>query len=152
MADPIVNTDLPGTKDALQHNATRRSWAIGFTSLIFILLQSACTAFMAISGLRLLIGVGSLAAAAAGLRLLDSIHSGAIRIPMEILAAAGSAINLYAIWRIRSLRARPSSQWRMTPVSTATRRSERIQIALSLFTMALLVVEWVFHIHLQGSK
>ena len=45
--------------------AEKRSWAIGFTCIFFALLQSACTAFMAISGLRLLIGVGSLAAATA---------------------------------------------------------------------------------------
>jgi len=36
------------------------SWLIGLTSFLFILLQSACTAVMAISGLRLLIGLGSL--------------------------------------------------------------------------------------------
>jgi hypothetical protein len=34
------------------------SWLIGLTS--FILLQSACTAVMAVSGLRLQIGLGSL--------------------------------------------------------------------------------------------
>ena len=38
------------------------SWLIGLTSFLFILLQSACTAVMAISGLRLLIGLGSLEA------------------------------------------------------------------------------------------
>ena len=53
--------------------AGKRSWAIGFTSIFFALLQSACTAFMAISGLRLLIGVGSLAAATMGLRFLDAL-------------------------------------------------------------------------------
>jgi hypothetical protein len=87
-----------------------RFWIVGLTSLFFILLQSACTAFVAINGFRLLIGIGSLAAATTGLRLLDSIHGEAIRIPMEIVAVAGSVINLYAIWRVRSLRARPSSQ------------------------------------------
>jgi hypothetical protein len=34
------------------------SWLIGLTS--FILLQSACTSVMAVSGLRLQIGLGSL--------------------------------------------------------------------------------------------
>src|ERR1019366_242159 len=62
------------------NDAKSRSWIIGFTSLFFILLQSACTAFMAISGLRLLIGIGSLGAATTGVRLVASIHGEAIRI------------------------------------------------------------------------
>jgi hypothetical protein len=128
-----------------------RPWIIGLTSLFFILLQSACTAFMALSGLRLVIGIGSLAAATTGLRLLDSIHGEAIRIPMEIVAVAGSVINLYAIWRVRSLRARPSSQWRVGPVTADKTRAESIQIALAIMTLLLVVVEWVFHIYLRGS-
>jgi hypothetical protein len=128
-----------------------KSWTIGLTSLFFILLQSACTAFMALSGLRLLIGIGSLAAATAGTNLLASIHGAAIRIPMEIFAIAGSVINLYAIWRVRSLRARPSSQWRVAPVSADKRRAESIQIAIAIVTLLLVAIEWTFHIYLHHS-
>ena len=134
-----------------RNDVKSRSWIIGLTSLFFILLQSACTAFMAISGLRLLIGIGALAAAATGLRLLDSVHGEAIRIPMEIFAVAGSAINLYAIWRVRALRARPSSQWRVGPVSADKRRAESIQIALAILTLLLVAIEWAFHIYLHRS-
>ena len=138
--------------DTGQRNAVKsRPWIIGLTSLFFILLQSACTAFMALSGLRLLIGIGSLAAATTGLRFLDSIHGEAIRIPMEIFAVAGSGINLYAIWRVRSLRARPSSQWRIAPVSADKRRAESIQIAIAVVTLLLVAIEWAFHIHLHHS-
>jgi hypothetical protein len=132
-------------------DAKGSSWIIGFTSLFFILLQSACAVFVALSGLRLLIGLGSLAAATVGLRFLASIHGEAIRIPMEILAVAGSAVNLYAIWRIRSLRARPSSQWRVGSVSAEKKRAETIQIALAVLTLVLVAVEWGIHIHLHGS-
>lgn len=125
--------------------------AIGLTSLFFIMLQSACTAFMALSGLRLLIGLGSLAAAAAGTRMLASIHGAAIRIPMEIVAIAGSVINLYAIWRVRSLRARPSSQWRVAPVTADKKRAESLQIAIAIVTLLLVAVEWGIHIHLHHS-
>jgi hypothetical protein len=135
------------SRNALQ----RRSWILGLTSLFFILLQSACTAFMALSGLRLLIGIGSLAVATTGLRLIDSIHSEAIRIPMELLAVAGSLINLYAIWRVRSLRARPSSQWRVGPVTPEKKRSESIQIGLAVLTLLLVCIEWAFHLRLHAS-
>ena len=131
--------------------AKSRPWIIGLTSLFFILLQSACAAFMALSGLRFLVGVGSLAAAASGFRFVDSIHGEAIRIPMEILAVAGSVTNLYAIWRVRSLRVRPSSQWRIAPVSADKRRSESIQIRIGIVTLLLVVIEWAFHIYLHHS-
>lgn len=134
-----------------QNDVKSRSWILGLTSLFFILLQSACTAFMALSGLRLLLGIGYLAAAATGVRLIDSFHGEAIRIPMEIFATAGSVINLYAIWRVRSLRARPSSQWRMAPVSADKRRAESIQIAIAVVTLLLVAVEWTFHIYLHHS-
>lgn len=128
-----------------------RSWFIGWTSLLFILLQSACTALMALSGLRLLIGLGSLAAASTGVSLLASIHGEAIRIPMEIIAVAGSVVNIYSIWRVRSLRARPASQWRVAPVSSEKRRAESIQIAIAVVTLLLVASEWIFHIRFHHS-
>jgi hypothetical protein len=138
--------------DTRPRNETKsRSWLVGLTSLFFILIQSACTALMAIGGLRLLIGIGSLAAATTGLRLLASIHGEAIRIPMEIVAIAGSVVNLYAIWRVRSLRARSSSQWRMSQVPAKTIRAEWVQIALAVLTLGLVAVEWGIHLHLHGS-
>ena len=146
----MLNQEAP--VDATEQDAGQgRCWAIGLTSFLFILLQSACTAFMAISGLRLIIGVASLAAATASAHFLKSIHGEAIRMPMEILAIAGSVVNLYAIWRVRSLRARPSSQWRVGPVSPRKRRAESIQIILALLTLLLVAVEWGIHIHLHGS-
>jgi hypothetical protein len=127
------------------------SWLIGLTSFIFILLQSACTAVMAISGLRLLIGLGSLAAASFIPGFIISIHAAKIRIPMMAVAVLGSALNLYVVWRIRSLRARPASQWRAQPVTAKQRRSETIQIVLSILTLLLVVAEMLTHHVLRGS-
>src|ERR1700749_5084617 len=118
-----------------------RSLAVGLTSLFFILLQSACTAFFAISGLRLFIGVGALAAAAAGLHCLAALHGAALRIPMEILAIAGSVVNLIAVRRIRRLRARPAAQWRLKPTTNKQLRSEPWQIGLAVLTLLLVAVE-----------
>jgi hypothetical protein len=128
-----------------------RAWTLGLTSFFFILLQSACTAFMALSGVRLLIGVGSLGAATIGLKFLDTLHGASIRIPMEVVAVAGSVINLYAVWRVRSLRARPASQWRMTAPTTKRQRSESVQVALAVLTLLLATAEWAFHISLHGT-
>ncbi|MGA8938053.1 MAG: hypothetical protein WB439_02705 [Acidobacteriaceae bacterium] len=128
-----------------------RGIAVGLTSLFFILLQSACTAFMAISGLRLLIGVGALAAATTGLKFMAALHGAALRIPMETIAIAGSAVNLFAVWRIRRLRARPASQWRLKPPTAKQLRSESWQIGLAVLTLLLVVAEWGLHIYLHGT-
>lgn len=111
--EPEVNLAEPKQREG-------RGLAVGLTSLFFILLQSACTALFAISGLRLLIGVGALAAAATGLNFLAALHGAALRIPMEIVAIARSVVNLVAVRRIRRLRARPASQWRMKPVTASS--------------------------------
>jgi hypothetical protein len=129
---------------------SRRSWVFALTSLLFVLLQSACTAVMAISGLRLLIGLTSLAASILPGFML-TIHAEPIRIPMLVLAVLGSVVNLYVLWRIRSLRSRPASQWRTQPVTPKQKRSETFQFVISILTLALVLTESFFHHHLNGS-
>src|SRR5271168_4492121 len=121
-----------------------RRWAVGLTSLAFIVLQSACTVIMALSGLRLAMGLGALAAAAVGVKgPATGFHQDAIRIPMMILAFAGSVINLYMIWRIRSLRKRESSQWRRQPVSPRRLWGERVQLTLAFVSLVLVLDEFL---------
>jgi len=127
------------------------AWLVSLTSFLFILLQSACTAVMAVSGLRLLIGLGSLAAASFIPGFIFFIHTDKIRIPMMVIAVLGSVLNLYVVWRIRSLRARPASQWRVQPVTAKQRRSETIQIVLSILTLLLVVAEILAHYVLLGA-
>jgi hypothetical protein len=118
---------------------------ISWTSLAFALLQSACTAVIAISGVRVAIGLSALAAAAGVNAPARGFHADVIRIPMMLFALAGALVNLYVIGRIRRLRARPASQWRQEPVPKKKLNSERIQIALSIITLLLLLAEWVTH-------
>ena len=123
----------------------RRNWLVGLTSFGFILVQSACTAVMAISGVRVIIGLTALAAASGLNRPAHGYHQDAIRIPMMIVAVAGSLINLYVIWRIRSLRSRPAAQWRMVAPTKKQLRSETLQIVLAVVTLVLVTAEWVTH-------
>jgi hypothetical protein len=121
------------------------SWVVGLGSLGLIVLQSICTAVMALSGLRVLIGLGALAAAAGLNRPATGFHADWIRIPMMVLAVVGSGVNLFVLWRIRSLRSRPSSQWRMQAVPAKQRRAEALQIGLAIVTLLLVVAEWATH-------
>ena len=116
-----------------------------WSSFAFAILQSACTAVIAISGLRVAIGLSALAAAAGIHAPARGFHQDAIRIPMMVLALLGALVNLYVIWRIRRLRSKPAAQWRVQPVSKKKLNSERLQIALSILTLLLLAAEWVIH-------
>lgn len=127
------------------------SWTVTVTSFLFIVLQSACTFVMAVSGVRVILGLGALAAAAGLHRPSSGFHADAIRIPMMVLAIAGSLINLYVIWRIRSLRSRSASKWRSQPVPTAKRRAEAFQIAMALLTLILVAAEEATHLIVHNA-
>lgn len=136
MSDEIVQErSAEGEREKLR-------WA-NASSFLFALLQSGCAAFMAISGLRTLIGLGALASGFYG--SIRWFHRDIIRIPMMVFALAGALFNLFSVWRVRSLRARPAAQWRVQPVSIAKLRSERLQIVLAIGTLVLLAAEWVAH-------
>lgn len=130
---------------------TRRSWIVALTSFLFVLLQSVCTAVMALSGLRLLIGVTSLAAASVVPGFLIRFHADRIRIPMLIVAVLGAVINLYVLWRVHSLRSRHASQWRVQAASAQQKRSDLSQWIISFLTLGLAVAESVFHHYRHGS-
>jgi hypothetical protein len=137
--EPLVQESVPSWQQK------RRSRWLGWSSFVFAFLQSACTFVLATSSIRVLIGLGSLAAAAGTDAPAKGFHQDAIRIPMMIYALAGTLFNLYAVWRVRSLRRRPASQWRVQPVTPKQKRSERLQIALSILTLILLAAEWSTH-------
>src|SRR5258708_38351187 len=89
---------------------------INWSALFFVVLQSVCSAFIALNGVRLLIGIGAFAAASGALKLADRMHIDAIRIPMMLLALAGSLVNLAVLWQVCRLRKRPAAAWRQTAV------------------------------------
>ena len=127
-----------------------RMWLLNVTffnwsSLIFAILQSACTAVIAISGIRVAIGLSALAAAAGIHAPARGFHQDAIRIPMMVLAFFGAVLNLYVIGKVRRLRSKPAAQWRQQPVSKKKLNSERFQIALSILTLLFLAAEWITH-------
>lgn len=117
---------------------------LGISAFLFAFLQTVCPAVVAISGVRVLIGLGALAVAGTG-SLRHAWHADAIRIPMMLIAAFGAALNLFVIWHVRRLRARPAAQWRIAPLSASKLRSERLQIILAVLTFVCLAAEWITH-------
>ncbi|HWA95714.1 MAG TPA: hypothetical protein VG844_14020 [Terracidiphilus sp.] len=125
------------------HPATRA--AIAFSSLALVLLQSVCTFFTALSGLRLIIGVAALATVTQAGVVWDHFHADWLRIPMLTLAFAGSALNLAILRRIHRLRRNSATHWRQPSPSSRKLFSERLQLILSIATLALIALEELTH-------
>jgi hypothetical protein len=124
----------------------------GLTGFLFALLQSLCTAVLAVSGIRVAIGLTALAAASGIYAPAKGFHQDAIRIPMLIIGGLGAAINLAVLSRVRQLRSRASASWRRRVLSKRERRSEILQFSLALITLILIALEFWTHslVHRTG--
>ena len=60
---------------------------------------------------------------------------------MLILGGLGALVNLAVLFRVWRLRARTSGQWRRRTLSVKERRSERLQLVLSVLTLVLIATE-----------
>jgi len=125
---------------------------INWSAFLFAVLQSVCSAFIALNGVRLLIGVGAFAAASGALKLADRMHVNAIRIPMMLLALAGSLLNLVVLWQVWRLRRRPASAWRQSAIPKKKLASEWLQFTLSVLTLFLVAAEFVAHRILHAGR
>ncbi|HZD50042.1 MAG TPA: hypothetical protein VE178_14970 [Silvibacterium sp.] len=129
----------------LPSQVTGTQTVIAWYGFMFALLQSVCTFFTALDGLRLLIGAGALAAIFQAGTVWDHFHTNWIRVPMVVLAFAGSVLNLLILRRIWRLRTHPAAQWRTVPVSPRKIRMERFQFTLAVITLALIGIEEITH-------
>lgn len=123
---------------------------IAWSGFFLALLQSICTFFAAVDGLRLVVGIGSLAVSAWIGAALDRFHSDWIRVPMIGLALLGALLNLAVLAQVRYLRNRAASRWRQGPLSQHKIRMERIQLALSVATLVLIGIEEYLHFGWRG--
>jgi hypothetical protein len=140
----MSSANIPKVVPPVQRTAEgprRTRNAIAWTSLAFAVLQSVCTFFAAMNGLRVGIGITSLVLASSTAAAIDHFHSSWLRLPMIVLAVLGSVINLVVLWQIQRLRKLPSAQWRQTPQKPSKMRSERIQLVLSILTLILVALE-----------
>jgi hypothetical protein len=148
-AETTATPPLPGRiPEPISDRITERiagSRYLGISAFLFAILQTLCPAVIALSAVRVFIGLGALAAAAGTNAPPHGWHADWIRIPMMLVAAFGAALNLFVIWHVRRLRARPAAQWRIAPLSAGKLRSERVQIALAVLTFASLAAEWITH-------
>jgi hypothetical protein len=144
--DESVEAPAGAPEIAAAQTASRFRW-IGWSSLFLAIVQSVCTIFVALSGLRLLLGAATFGAAVGVMTIVDErIHIDAVRIPMVMFALVGAVFNLVALWQVRRLRGRAAAAWRQKTISRSKFASERVQLALSALTLILLAVESFYHL------
>jgi hypothetical protein len=151
MTTTTTSNVVPFTSPSSRSRDRART-AVAWSSLAFAMLQSVCTFFAAMNGLRIGIGISSLVLASSTAALIDRFHADWLRVPMIVLAVLGSLVNLIVLWQIRRLRNLPAARWRQSPQQPATLRSQRVQLVLPIVTLILVALEerqhliWLHHL------
>ena len=117
---------------------------ISFGSFTLALLQSLCSAAVAISGVRVLFGLSSLVSATAA-GPAHGFHSNKIRLTFLVLAGVGAVVNLWLYWNESRLRSNPAAQWRITPLDRKARIRRSLQLWLAIVTLVLVAAEQITH-------
>ncbi len=121
-----------------------RGILIGWASLALAAVQAICVAAVALSGVRVLLGMTSLlAAGAAG--AAQGFHRNALRLPVLWIAGILAVLNLLLLWNENRIRRSPSAQWRLQPLTSRQRRSRWMQLGTSVASLVLILAEVVSH-------
>jgi hypothetical protein len=145
IAQAAAGQNEPLAEEETALTSRSRAIVVG-TSFVFSVLQSICTAIMAINGVRFVIGLGALAMTVGLGADLNRFHSITwLRITFLVGALSGSLLTLGVLVRSRHLRNRPAARWRFRPLTSKQRRTEFLQIAISMLTLILVVVEEYLH-------
>jgi hypothetical protein len=125
------------------------SMSVVASSFLFSVLQSICTAIVALNSVRLAIGIGSLAMTTGLGAAMEHFHQITwLRVMLLVGALSGSILTLGIVLRAIRLRNRPAARWRLRPLSRKQKRMELLQVSLSLLTLLLIVVEEYLHFRL----
>lgn len=121
-----------------------RGVVIGWASLALAAVQAICVAAVALSGVRVLLGMASLLAAGA-VGPAHGFHRNALRIPILTIAGILAALNLLLLWNENRIHRNPSAQWRIQPLTSRQRRGRWIQLGTSVATLLLILAEVATH-------
>jgi hypothetical protein len=117
---------------------------ISFASFALAIVQSLCSAAVAISGVRVLFGLSSLVSATAA-GPAHGFHSNKIRLTFLVLAGVGAVVNFWLYWNESRLRSNPAAQWRITPLDKKARIRRSLQLWLAIVTLVLIAAEQITH-------
>lgn len=117
---------------------------LGWSSLFLAVIESLCAAAVALSGVRVLLGMSSLiAATAAG--PAHGFHREALRVPILWASGVIALLNLLLLWNENRIRQNPAAQWRLQPLTPRQRRQRWMQLGTSIAALLLILAEVVTH-------
>jgi hypothetical protein len=128
----------------MRGEGTLRGILIGWASLALAAVQAICVAAVALSGVRVLLGMTTLLAAGA-VGPAQGFHRNALRLPILWIAGLLAALNLLLLWNEDRIRRSPSAQWRLQPLTSRQRRSRWMQLGTSVASLVLILAEVVSH-------
>ncbi len=129
--------------DGQPNNGVRRT-ILGWSALCLAAVESICAAAVALSGVRVLLGMSSLiAATAAG--PAQGFHREALRVPILWASGIIAVLNLLLLWNENRIRNNPAAQWRLQPFTPKQRRQRWMQLATSIGALLLILAEVVTH-------
>jgi hypothetical protein len=127
-----------------QPNSGVRSTVLGWSALFLAAVESLCVAAVALSGVRVVLGLSSLiAATAAG--PAHGFHREALRVPILWASGVIALINLLLLWNENRIRQNPAAAWRLQPFTPKQRRQRWMQLATSIGALLLILAEVVTH-------
>jgi hypothetical protein len=121
-----------------------RSTILGWSSLFLAALESLCAAAVALSGVRVLLGLSSLIAATA-VGPAQGLHREALRVPILWISGVIAVVNLLLLWNENRIRQNPAAQWRIQPLTPKQRRQRWMQLGTSILALLLILAEVVTH-------
>lgn len=130
--------------DEKQSTSGFRLTILSWGSFALALAESICVAAVALSGIRVAVGMTSLiAATAAG--PAQGFHRNALRIPLLAIGGVGSALVLLLVWNEGRMRRNPAAAWRLQPLTAKQKRSRRIQVVLAVLSLLVIAAELLTH-------
>jgi hypothetical protein len=128
---------------------TAPTLSVAASSFLFSVLQSVCTAVVALNSVRLAIGIESLAMTTGLGAAMEHFHQITwLRVTLLVCALSGSILTLAIVLRAIHLRNRPAARWRLRPLSSNQKRMELLQVSLSFVTLLLVMIEEYLHFRL----
>lgn len=152
----VQKSDSPGlteaetiklTRDPERNNRipVKQSWG----TFILAAVEAVCV-FVVAAG-RAGIALSSISATATASAAVF-LHRDSFRIPVLLLAIAGSLFNLFLLWRFYRLRNAPAAAWRKKPLTKRERWRIGLVLALSVLTLLTAGAEIYFHRLLHHTK
>ena len=123
-----------------------RSQRMSLGTILFAIFGAPCAAGAILSPLAVMLGMGAvIGSMAPALGVLDSP---AVRIPLQLFAVSGAAINLYVIWRGRSQQAKSGGE----ELTLLEKRKATTVAWLSIASLLAVAFEAFDHIVVHGQS